>query len=170
MGDIFDDGIENEKPIHNVQLDDFYIGKFPVTQAQWKSLVPDNPSFFQGDTLPVEQVTRQGAFDFIHKLTESNNGTYAFQLPTEAQWEYSARSGGNGEMYAGSHVADLVAWYDENAGGSTHPVGTKAPNGFGLYDMSGNVWEWCADTYREEVLTSGINKKIRSVPVAVRTT
>jgi formylglycine-generating enzyme required for sulfatase activity len=150
MGDGFEVGIENEKPIHPVQLDAFYIGKYAVTQAQWKRLIPDAPSYFKGDTLPVEQVTWTDVHAFIQKLTESNKGTYRFQLPSESQWEYAARSGGKEEMYSGGFVADLVAWFDENSDGRTHPVGTKAANGLELYDMSGNVWEWCLDTFRAD--------------------
>ena len=150
MGDTFDEGIDNEKPVHKVLLDDFYIGRYPVTQAQWQSLIPDNPSQFQGDMRPVEQVTLDDVKTFIRKLTESNHEKLRLQLPTEAQWEYAARSGGKEEMYAGGNVADIVAWFDENSNGMTHPVGTNAPNGLGIHDMSGNVWEWCMDLFRTD--------------------
>ena len=147
MGDTFNQGIENEKPVHKIQLDGFYIGKYPVTQGQWKTLIPVNPSSFQGDMRPVEQISRNDVKAFIIKLTEANLNKYSYQLPSEAQWEYAARSGGKEEMYAGSPMVDRVAWYSENSGGMTHPVGAKAPNGLGIYDMSGNVWEWCLDTF-----------------------
>ncbi|MBW1699016.1 MAG: SUMF1/EgtB/PvdO family nonheme iron enzyme [Deltaproteobacteria bacterium] len=150
MGDTFGEGIDNEKPVHEVHLDSFYIGKYPVTQGQWKTLISENPSHFKGEMLPVEQVTRKDVMLFIDRLNESNKGQYTFLLPSEAQWEYAARSGGKEEMYSGSNVADLVAWYDENSDGMTHPVGTKAPNGLGIFDMSGNVWEWCLDTFRSD--------------------
>ncbi|MDZ4246241.1 MAG: formylglycine-generating enzyme family protein [Dehalococcoidia bacterium] len=150
MGDTFNEGIENEKPIHRVQLDPFYIGKYPVTQGQWKSLIADNPSYFQGDRLPVEQISRSDIQVFIKKLSEANEQKHTFQLPSEAQWEFAARSGGKEEMYAGGNVVGRVAWYNENSGGMAHPVGTIAPNGLGIYDMSGNVWEWCLDTFRAD--------------------
>jgi len=150
MGDTFDEGSDNEKPVHNVRLDGFYIGKYPVTQAQWHILMPENPSNFKGDMRPVEQINLDHVQAFIDSLIESNRDRCVFQLPSEAQWEYAARSGGKEEMYAGGHIPDQVAWYDENSRGSTHPVGTKVPNGLGIYDMSGNVWEWCLDAFHED--------------------
>ncbi len=150
MGDTFNVGIENEKPVHQVRLDRFYIGKYPVTQGQWKRLISDNPSFFQGDMLPVERVAWADVQEFIKRLSEANQNKYTFQLPSEAQWEFAARSGGKDELYAGGDIVDSVAWYDENSEGKTHPVGTKTPNDLKLYDMSGNVWEWCLDTFRAD--------------------
>lgn len=148
MGDTFDEGMENEKPVHEVQLDSFYLGRYPVTQSQWKSLMPDNPAEFQGDLRPVEKVSWYAVQEFTRKLTQVNKGKYAFQLPSEAQWEYAARSGGKKEEYSGGSNIDALAWYDDNSNGTTHPVGQKAPNGLGIHDMSGNVWEWCRDTYK----------------------
>ena len=147
MGDLHGDGIDNELPVHKVSLDEFYIGRCPVTQAQWMCLNPHNPSRFEGADLPVEQVTWDDARDFAEKLTRAHNGRCRFGLPTEGQWEFSARSGGRRELYAGGGTIDARGWYEANSGGRTHAVGAKAPNGLGLYDMSGNVWEWCRDTY-----------------------
>jgi len=152
MGDIFGEGNEREKPVHEVRLDGFYMGKYPVTQ--WKKVMGNNPSHFQKngfflkrDDYPVEKVSWEDAQEFARKLTEMNEGKYQFRLPTEAEWEYAARSGGKQERYAGGDDIDDVAWYEKNSGSSTHPVGRKAPNGLGIHDMSGNVWEWCQDWY-----------------------
>jgi formylglycine-generating enzyme required for sulfatase activity len=147
MGDLFDEGLENEKPLHPVRLDAFYISRTPVTQAQWLSLIDDNPSGFQSPNHPVEQVTFADAMDFARKLSRAHGDRFQFCLPTEAQWEFCARSGGKSERYAGGEAIDTLAWYEANSRGSTHPVGGKAPNGLGLHDMSGNVWEWCMDSF-----------------------
>ena len=98
----------------------------------------------------MEQISWDDAQVFIRKLTEMNSGKHKFRLPTEAEWEYAARSGGKKERYAGGDDIDAVAWYDKNSGGSTHPVGGKAPNDLGIHDMSGNVWEWCGDRYGKD--------------------
>ncbi len=172
MGDTFGDGIENELPVHPVRLDGFYMGKYPVTQDQWAEAMGDNPSKFQGGLHPVERVTRHDVQRLIQKLTEANNGKFRFDLPTEAQWEYAARSGGKDELYAGGNEAGVLAWFEDNSDGSTRPVGKKAPNGLGLYDMSGNVWEWCQDNFQAEayrrhetqnpvILTKGPDRVIR---------
>jgi formylglycine-generating enzyme required for sulfatase activity len=140
-------GVSDEKPVHEVCVDGFWLGKYEVTQAEWQRVMGSNPSRFKGDRNPVEQVSWNDAQEFIKRLNAKGNGT--FRLPTEAEWEYAARSGGKDEKYAGGNDVDRVAWYNGNSGNKTHPVGTKAPNGLGLYDMSGNVWEWCQDVYNE---------------------
>ncbi len=163
MGDASGDGSDNERPVHEVRVDDFYMGKFPVTQGQWEKVMGDNPSMFPfGEDHPVERVSLEEATAFITKLSGINQGTnpgmnqgtnqgrWAFCLPTEAQWEYAARSGGKDETFAGGEDVDATAWYEENSNRATHPVGKLAPNGLGLYDMSGNVWEWCRDAFNEK--------------------
>lgn len=148
MGDVFGDGYDDEKPVHEVALDDFYIGKFPVTQGQWKKVLGNNPSEFQkGVDYPVENVSWHDAIDFTEKLQTMDGNDFTYDLPTEAQWEYAARSGGKKERYAGGEHVDMLAWYKGNSDKTKHPVGRKKPNGLGLYDMSGNVREWCRDWY-----------------------
>lgn len=151
MGDTFGDGDSDEKPVHEVCVDSFYIGKFEVTQGQWQAVMGNNPSSFKscGDNCPVENVSWNDAQEFINKLN-SRSGGGKYRLPTEAEWEYAARSGGKREKYSGGDDVDSVAWYTSNSGSKTHTVGTKAPNGLGIYDMSGNVWEWCQDWYGEK--------------------
>jgi formylglycine-generating enzyme required for sulfatase activity len=158
MGDTFGDGVENELPVHEVKLKDFYMAKHPVMQNQWQRVMQNNPSKFKGELHPVEQVTWRHVQAFIDRLISINEGKYTYRLPSEAEWEYAARSGGRGEKYAGGNKVDIVAWYGENSNDSTHPVGEKAPNGCGLYDMSGNVWEWCLDVYHENAYTSHLEK------------
>lgn len=152
MGDAFGDGKADEKPVHPVCVDDYYLGKYEITQDQWQSVMGNNPSFFKscGEKCPVEQVNWNDIQEFIKKLNAKTKKVY--RLPTEAEWEYAARSGGKKEKYAGTNSdAELgkYAWYSANSGGSAHPAGQKQPNGLGLYDMTGNVWEWCQDWYGE---------------------
>ncbi len=140
----------DEIPVHQVNLSGYYIGAFEVTQGQWKKVMGSNPSYFRkGDNYPVESVTRDEAQAFCRKLSRRTGKKYI--LPTEAQWEYAARGGNKNEetKYSGSNNIDLVAWHEGNSGASTHPVGMKRPNVLGLYDMSGNVCEWCSDWYGE---------------------
>ncbi|MBU1040945.1 MAG: SUMF1/EgtB/PvdO family nonheme iron enzyme [Proteobacteria bacterium] len=136
----------DEKPVHVVRLDGFWLGRFEVTQGQWQIIMESNPSYFkEGDNFPVEMVSWKDAKGYISRLNAQ--GSAKFRLPTEAEWEYAARSGGKPEKYAGGNDLGLVAWFHSNSGSSTHEVGTKAPNGLGLYDMTGNVREWCEDVY-----------------------
>lgn len=143
------DAYSVEKPVHQVTLSDYYIGETQVTQALWKAVMGKDPSNWIGDDLPVEQVSWEDAHEFIKKLNEETGRT--FRLPTEAEWEYAARGGKNSKRYkySGSNRIDEVAWYDGNSGGKTHPVKEKKANELGLYDMSGNVLEWCNDWYGE---------------------
>ena len=141
------DARDDEKPAHKVTLDSFYIGKFPVTQRLWVAVMGSNPSLFKGDDLPVEWVSWDDVQTFLRKLNAATGKPY--RLPTEAEWEYAARGGNKsqGYKYAGSNDPDLVAWYGSNSDRTTHEVGTRFPNELGIYDMSGNVYEWCQDWY-----------------------
>ena len=150
-------GFDNEKPVHNVTLSDYYMGETEVTQALWKAVMgyDNNPSRWKGDQLPVESVYRTDCQEFVARLnsvlaTQLQQG-YRFALPSEAQWEYAARGGlqSSGGKYAGGDNVDTVAWYEENSSSRTHDVKQKASNELGLYDMSGNVLEWCEDWYSD---------------------
>ena len=136
------------KPVHQVTLSSYYIGKYEVTQALWQAVMGSNPSKYTGDLRrPVEEVSWDECQEFISKLNQLTGRI--FRLPTEAEWEYAARGGSQskGYIYAGSNDIDEVAWYESKNGYTTHPVGRKSPNELGLYDMSGNVEEWCKDWY-----------------------
>ena len=137
----------SEKPTHQVTLSTYYIGKYEVTQAEWKAVMGTNPSKHKGDNLPVENVNWYDCQEFIRKLNELTGKQ--FRLPTEAEWEYAARGGKRsyGAKYAGGGDIDNVAWYRGNNNSTTHPVGLKRANELGLYDMTGNVWEWCQDWF-----------------------
>ena len=150
--------VDDEKPVHQVTLTkDYYMGKYEVTQALWKAVMGRKPSFFEGDNLPVEWVSWNDCQKFISKLNKMTGRR--FRLPTEAEWEYAARGGkkSRGYQYSGSSNISDVAWYDGNSGSKTHPVGTKQANELGIYDMSGNVYEWCQDSYVSYVSASQTN-------------
>ena len=148
-GDWTSDCYRDEKPVHEVCVDGFWMGKTEVTQGQWKQIMGDNPAKFKkGDNYPLENALYEEMEKFMNKLSTVSEGAYIFRFPTEAEWEYACRSGGKPEKYAGGSDLNQVAWYSGNSNDSTHAVATKAPNGLGLFDMSGNVHEWCADYYR----------------------
>ena len=142
-----DNALDNEKPVHRVTLSGYYIGMYEVTQELWEAVMGSNPSYHAASQYPVESVSWNDCKEFVSRLSSLTG--MIFRLPTEAEWEYAAR-GGNKSLhykYSGSDNIDDVAWYWDNSGKKTHAVGTKSPNELGIYDMSGNVWEWCSDRY-----------------------
>ncbi|MBI4851180.1 MAG: SUMF1/EgtB/PvdO family nonheme iron enzyme [Acidobacteria bacterium] len=176
MGSPTTDKLRNgDETLHQVTLSPFYMSKYEVTQAQWKTVaalpkinrvLSINPSYFQGDELPVENVDWYEVVEFCARLSKQTGKTY--RLPTEAEWEYAARAGTKGSYY--SEKIDDIAWYQDNSDKTTHPVGKKSPNKWGLYDMCGNVFEWCLDSYADypsektidpKVLNSGIYRIAR---------
>ena len=149
---------DDEKPTHQVTLtNDYYIGKYEVTQALWQAVTGNNPSNYKGDNLPVENVSWNDCQEFISKLNRITGKT--FRLPTEAEWEYAARGGkkSRGYQYSGSNNLADVAWYEDNSGSKTHTIGSKQANELGIYDMTGNVWEWCQDWYGKYSSSSQTN-------------
>jgi formylglycine-generating enzyme required for sulfatase activity len=143
-----DDAYSDEKPVHTVTLSSYYIAECEVTRAQWRAVMGYDPSSYYGyENHPVVSINRNQAQAFCEKLSELTGKRYA--LPTEAQWEFAARGGNKSEgyKYSGSNTLGDVAWYDNNSGGHVHEVKQKQPNELGIYDMSGNVWEWCSDWF-----------------------
>ena len=137
--------LELSRPVHRVSVPTFYIGKYEVTQEQWRAVMGSDPSSFAGDDNPVEQVSWDDAKAFCAALADRTG--YAIRLPSEAEWEYACRAGTTTEYYFGDDESQLddYGWYSGNSGSETHPVGQKTPNALGLYDMYGNLWEWCED-------------------------
>ena len=165
-----------ESPVHRVKLErPFYLGKYPVTQAQWQRIMGNNPSFFRGERLPVESISWEEVQEFLRKLNEMEN-TCSYRLPTEAEWECAARAGTTTGYSFGEEAPELYeyAWFLKNSGLNTHPVGLKKPNPWGFYDMYGNVGEWVQDEYHisykgapsdgkawETPLSAAISKPVR---------
>lgn len=160
-------GEADEKPVHNVVFSaSYYMCEYEVTQAQWEAVTGSNPSVDKGPNMPVNNVSYSDIAAFLKKLNK--NSGREFRLPTEAEWEYAARGGekSQGYIYSGSNDIDAVAWYDDNEGVVPHEVGKKAANELGLYDMSGNVLEWCSDkkaTYPSESVTDPVGAGSRYV-------
>lgn len=151
------DAVDKEKPTHSVTLSTYYIGETEVTQELWQAVMGNNPSIINESRWPVERVNWNDCQDFITKLNSLTG--YNFRLPTEAEWEFAARGGNNsrGYKFAGSNSIDVVAWYWDKSNDLAHNVAQKSPNELGLYDMSGNVWEWCQDWYGEYSSSSQSN-------------
>ncbi|MEZ4825767.1 MAG: formylglycine-generating enzyme family protein [Bacteroidia bacterium] len=151
MGGSDENAQSDEKPVHRVRVSSFYIGKYPVTQAMWEAVDKNKPCHFTGDNLPVENVSWYGAQRFIKQLNEKTGRRESpkYSLPTESEWEYAARGGvlSKGYVYAGGNDPEEVAWFAANSDKKPHPVGLKKPNELGLFDMSGNVAEWCEDYF-----------------------
>lgn len=151
-GGKFNTGTNEMKSSNQITIDDFYIGKYEITQAQWREIMGSNPSYFKDcDSCPVERVSAEDVNNFIEALNKRTGKKY--RLPSEAEWEYAARGGTQMKArtkFSGSDNIDEVAWYDGNSGQKTHQVGTKNPNELGIYDMSGNVYEWCRNEIKNQ--------------------
>lgn len=149
-------GDNDEKPVHEVRVNSFSIGQTEVTQELWEAVMGTNPSDFKGNKKPVEKVSWNDCQTFIQKSNQLTGKQ--FRLPTEAEWEFAARGGTQSKnyTYSGSNNIEDVAWYTNNSGNTTHDVGTKSPNELGIYDMSGNVYEWCQDWYGSDYYSSSV--------------
>jgi formylglycine-generating enzyme required for sulfatase activity len=193
-GGTFQMGLSNnsydiKKQGHRVTIKNFYMGKYEVTQKEWVDIMRNNPSDFEGDDLPVENVSWYEVVEYCNRLSLKEGLTPAYRgsrddivcdfnvtgyrLPTEAEWEYAAREGNKEYIfydYSGGNNVDVVAWYKDNSGESTHPIGTKQPNRLGLYDMSGNVLEWCWDWYGSYTDRAQTNPVGPSGPTSLGTT
>lgn len=149
MGNDGSEGYDEEQPRHKVTVSDFYLGETEITQAQWFAVMGENPSRFTGcDACPVENVSFFDVQRFLKKINKKAKGV-VYRLPTEAEWEYAAMGGRKGHDYrfAGGNFPDSLGWYKNNSDSKTHPVKTKQPNELGIYDMCGNVGEWCYDWF-----------------------
>jgi formylglycine-generating enzyme required for sulfatase activity len=157
------DADDDESPVHIVTLNDYRIGETEVTQELWKAVMGNNPSKYKGSKNPVENVSWLNCHSFIEKLNSLTGEN--FRLPAEAEWEFAARGGNKSQhyKYSGSNLIDEVAWFFDNSNGKSHPVGTKKPNELGLFDMSGNVWEWCEDLFRTYNHSDDIERDSRRV-------
>ena len=155
----------NESPQHQVTVPSFYMGKYELTQAQYQAIMGTNPAYFKGHNRPVEQVSWNNAVEFCKKLSQKTGKNY--RLPSEAEWEYACRAGTTTPFYFGESITPDLVNYDGNYAYASAPkgqyrqqttdVGTFPPNAFGLYDMHGNVWEWCEDDWRENYINAPIN-------------
>lgn len=160
------EGYSNESPQHSVKVQDFYISKFPVTQKQWNVVMRnflENPSLFKSDeNLPVDGVSWKMAQSFIKQLNELTGKFY--RLPSEAEWEFAAKGGtfSKGFLYAGSDRLEEVGWFKKNSDGRTQSVGKKKPNELSIFDMSGNIWEWCEDYWHENYIDAPVNGSART--------
>jgi formylglycine-generating enzyme len=144
-----ENGFDFESPVHDVCVNEFYLGKFEVTQEQWGKLMPENLSKFSGNSRPVERVSWNDAKIFIKKLNVAEN-TQKYRLPNEAEWEYAARGGTSTQFYWGEEIDNNYVWYFGTSNYKTQKVGSKKPNPFGLYDILGNVWEWVEDWFAND--------------------
>lgn len=148
MGDVTGIGSADEKPVLKVCLAPFYMAKYETTQGQWREIMDSNPSYNKrGSNYPVDWVNWFDVQDFVELLNKKSSRNY--RLPTEAEWEYAARDRGQDVVYSGGEDVETITWFRGNSSMHSHEIGTKKPNNLGLYDMSGNVWEWCIDWYHK---------------------
>jgi eukaryotic-like serine/threonine-protein kinase len=149
--------VYNEMPIHKVSVSNIYMGRYPITQEQYKALMGNNPSEFKGEKLPVEHVSRENAQIFCRKLSQQSKRKY--RLPSEAEWEYACRAGTKTPFYFGEVISNKFVNYNKSYS-KTSVVGIFPPNDFGLQDMHGNVWEWCEDNWHEDYNKSPVNGRV----------